>query len=68
MITIKEESGKVYMSPAGQPTFELIPFKKDEFKFKGLNGYSIKFNFDNQMAEEIVLHQPNGVFSGKRVK
>ena len=54
--------------PTGQPTMELDPYKENEFNFKGLQGYSVTFNLENGKAIEMVLHQPNGIFTAKRVK
>ena len=54
--------------PTGQPTLELDPYKENEFNLKGLQGYSVTFNLENDKAIEMVFHQPNGIFTAKRVK
>lgn len=50
-----------------QPTNELEPYKENEFNFKGIFGYSIKFTVEYDKAIEMILNQPNGVFTAKRV-
>jgi CubicO group peptidase (beta-lactamase class C family) len=52
----------------GQPEFELIPVKQDEFNVKGAKGVSIKFERDekgNIPAARFI--QPNGTFKVKRI-
>jgi hypothetical protein len=53
--------------PAGQPAIELEPYKENEFNFKGISGYSTKFTVENGKIVEMILNQPNGVFTAKRV-
>jgi hypothetical protein len=47
----------------------LTPVKKHEFKFKALDGFSIKFEA-NDKGEIIAasFHQPNGIFRATRKK
>jgi len=61
-------NNKLVIKPTGQPTFELIPYKENEFNFKDLTGYSIKFIEENDQINEARVTQPNGVFLAKRVK
>jgi CubicO group peptidase (beta-lactamase class C family) len=52
----------------GQPEFELIPVKQDEFNVKGAKGVSIKFERDekgNIPAAQFI--QPNGTFKVKKI-
>ncbi len=67
-ISIKGEKTLV-MNVAGQPEYELIPIKTDEFNLKGLEGYSARFEF-NDKKEVIGLYaiQPNGTFRASRKK
>jgi CubicO group peptidase (beta-lactamase class C family) len=54
---------------AGQPTYTLVPFQGNEFKLKGLNGYSVEFKPDeNGKVNNAAFNQPNGVFKIKRVE
>lgn len=50
----------------GQPTYELVPSKENEFDIKGLSGFSVSFNLNGNKTGEIVFHQPNGTFTAKR--
>lgn len=65
-IKVRLEGKKLTMSPAGQPTFELIPYIATSFKPKGLNGFVMDFKMGKKEAKEIILNQPNGVFVAKR--
>jgi CubicO group peptidase (beta-lactamase class C family) len=60
----------IQVTPKGQGTYELVPYKGTEFKFKGANGYSIEFVWDGQAEKvgEAKLHQPNGTFKLIRIK
>ena len=66
LIKVRLEGKKLVMSPAGQPSLELIPFKETSFKPKALNGFTFDFIMKNGQAKEITLNQPNGVFKAKR--
>ncbi len=66
LIKVRLEGKKLVMSPAGQPTLELVPFKDTSFKPKDLKGFVFDFVMGKDKAKEIVLNQPNGVFKAKR--
>jgi len=52
----------------GQPEFDLIPIKQDEFAVKGAKGVTIKFERDGKgNIPACVFIQPNGTFRVKRV-
>lgn len=51
----------------GQPEYELVPSKTDEFKLKGLEGYSIRFERNpNHQVVALYSIQPNGTFKAVR--
>jgi len=53
----------------GQPCYELVPERKNEFTVKSLAGYTVRFVMDaNQQVEEVLLIQPYGAFSAKPKK
>ncbi len=54
------------LSVPGQPLYELVPDRNDEFNLKGIGGYSVRFitSGDGQMTA--VLNQPDGVFELKK--
>ncbi|KIX19814.1 penicillin-binding protein [Flavobacterium sp. 316] len=59
-ISIKNDNLKLFVP--GQPEYTLIPIKENEFSIKGLSGYKAVFEEkDNKL--NVVLHQPNGVFT-----
>lgn len=51
----------------GQPDYEMVPTQKHEFKFKALEGFSVKFE-TNDKGEIIAasFHQPNGIFKATK--
>ncbi|HUX06598.1 MAG TPA: serine hydrolase [Acidobacteriota bacterium] len=51
----------------GQPTYELSPYRENEFKLKGLDGYSVEFKLDDAgNVTAAAIHQPNGTFTADR--
>lgn len=52
----------------GQPEYELIHAKEDEFILKGVKGVSLKFERDDkQNISTCVFVQPNGTFKAKKI-
>jgi hypothetical protein len=67
-ISLKGDSAITLYVP-GQPVYDLVPYKGTEFNIKGLTGFSVVFTVDKSGAvTEAVFHQPNGIFTAKRVK
>lgn len=67
-VYIKNDTTLMVLVP-GQPDYELVPVKKDEFNFKSLNGFSIRFTVnDKNVATELFFVQPNGTFKATRKK
>lgn len=53
----------------GQPPYELVPYKENEFTLKPLKGFTMKFIVDESGAVTgVESHQPNGIFTAKKVK
>ena len=51
----------------GQPEYDLIPTKENNFDLKDLKAYSVIFNTDGSgNVIEIQFNQPNGVFKAKK--
>jgi hypothetical protein len=70
-LTVKFElrNTTLYAIVQGQPTYTLVPFQGNEFKLKGLNGYSVEFFPDEKgNVQEAAFNQPNGVFKTKKVE
>jgi CubicO group peptidase (beta-lactamase class C family) len=65
-ISLKGENTLI-LTIAGQPEYELVPYKGTEFNLKNLSGFSIRFNMNESGAvTEAILTQPNGVFTAKK--
>ncbi|MGB3154131.1 MAG: hypothetical protein WBB06_06015, partial [Chitinophagaceae bacterium] len=59
----------LYAFIEGQPEYELVAIKKDEFNLKVMAGYSVKFE-SNEKGEVTAVNfiQPNGVFKAPKKK
>jgi hypothetical protein len=65
-IYIKGENTLMMFVP-GQPDYELVPVKLNEFAVKALSGYSVKFEVDEKNAVRAAnLVQPNGIFKATK--
>jgi len=64
-----KNNNTLYAFVEGQPEYELVAVKKDEFNFKTLSGYSVKFEA-NEKGEIAAVNfiQPNGIFKATRKK
>lgn len=60
-VYIKGENTLMVLVP-GQPDYELIPVKDDEFDFKTLKGYKLKFEKKEGKVTAMEFVQPNGIF------
>lgn len=61
--------GVLWASIAGQPDYELVPVKKDEFNLKILSGFSVRFEADDKGDYNTAYFvQPNGTFKAIRKK
>ncbi len=59
-VSVKDKA--LHMSVPGQPEYELVPSKADEFKLKGLEGYSVRFDMKDGKSTAAYSIQPNGTF------
>jgi CubicO group peptidase (beta-lactamase class C family) len=65
-VSLKGEK-TLFLFVPGQPEYELVPYKGNEFNLKGLTGFSIEFMVDESGAvREAKIAQPNGVFTAKK--
>lgn len=71
-ITIKiytKGSKDLYMLVPGQPEYTMVPFDKDKFSIKNLNGYTVEFlRNDKNEINGINLVQPNGTYKATKKK
>ncbi len=65
---IELKNNKLHISPAGQPSFELVPIRKNKFKPLELAGYTIEFIESDRSIKSAKLNQPNGVFRAEKIK
>ena len=50
-----------------QPLYDLDPYRGTEFRLRGLTGFSIRFVLDaSGAARELLIIQPEGIFSARR--
>jgi CubicO group peptidase (beta-lactamase class C family) len=63
-----DADGQVTLSPAGQPTYRLVPYQHRTFTIKELEGFRVEFQRDEAGAvNTIIFHQPNGTFQARRI-
>ncbi len=62
-LKVTDNSGSLLLDVPGQPQYTLLPVSETEFAIKGLSGYKAKFENGN-----LILLQPNGTFTAKKVK
>jgi CubicO group peptidase (beta-lactamase class C family) len=68
-VKIFMDGGKLKASLPGQPLYELVNVKNDEFSIIGVKGYGVTFE-KNEKGEVIgfTMKQPNGSIKGERKK
>jgi len=65
-VYIKGDKTLMVLVP-GQPDYELVPAKKDEFDLKAAKGYSVRFEInDQEKVVSLTFIQPNGNFKATR--
>lgn len=64
-VSVKSNTLKLFIP--GQPEYDLIPTKENNFDIKDLKAYSVTFNLDSSgNITEIQFNQPNGTFKAKK--
>jgi CubicO group peptidase (beta-lactamase class C family) len=67
-VYIRGENTLMVLVP-GQPDYELVPTKKDEFDIKVAKGYSVRFEVtDKNQVTSLSFVQPNGTFKANKKK
>jgi hypothetical protein len=62
-----DADGELTLSPTGQPTYRLAPYRERIFAIRELEGYRVEFARDETGAvAKIIFHQPNGTFQAQR--
>jgi CubicO group peptidase (beta-lactamase class C family) len=63
-----DADGQITLSPTGQPTYLLVPYRDRTFKIKELEGFRVEFPRDEAgVVNMIIFHQPNGTFLARRI-
>ena len=57
---------RLLIQVAGQPPFELVPYREHLFRLKGYAGYMARFELKNGKVVAVDLIQPNGVFKAEK--
>lgn len=65
-LTIGMHGRSLTLSVPGQPLYELVPDRNNEFNLKAIPGFSIRFQPDATEGVAAFLNQPNGVFELRR--
>jgi hypothetical protein len=62
-----DADGELTLSPTGQPTYRLAPYRERVFAIRELEGYRVEFVPDESGAvTKIIFRQPNGTFQAQR--
>jgi CubicO group peptidase (beta-lactamase class C family) len=62
-----DAAGELTLSPSGQPTYRLDPYRERVFAIRELKGYRVEFVRDEGgTVTNIIFHQPNGTFQAQR--
>jgi hypothetical protein len=63
-----DADGQITLSPTGQPTYLLVPYRDRTFKIKELEGFRVEFRRDEAgVVDTLIFHRPNGTFQARRV-
>ena len=67
IISVRVQGTVLVMQASGQPALELVPSGDLEFDLKAITGFSARFTLTAEgPATELILVQPNGVFTATR--
>jgi CubicO group peptidase (beta-lactamase class C family) len=68
-ITIELKDDHLVLNAPGQPQYDLIPVKTDEFALKNMDGYTVRFELDDKkQVTALYSIQPNGTFKAPKKK
>ena len=60
--TTSMKNGALWISATGQGDFELVPLSLNTFTVKGVQGYTLKFEMENDHPAGLTSIQPNGTY------
>lgn len=62
-----DQHGGLTLSPTGQPTYRLTPYRDRIFALEELSGFRVEFlDGDTGSVSTIIFHQPDGIFQAQR--
>jgi len=68
-LIVSQSDNQLFLDVRGQPRYELVPYRGNEFNLKNVTGYSLEFILDESgSVSALKLIQPNGVFTAKKIK
>lgn len=62
-----DADGRLILKPDFQPAYRLEPQQGRRFQIVELDGFAVEFRGDDGNIDQIVFHQPNGIFVADRV-
>ncbi|RXT50561.1 serine hydrolase [Bradyrhizobium betae] len=65
-VTLDSE-GRLILKPDYQPAYRLEPQQGRGFRIAELEGFAVEFRGEGERIDQIVFHQPNGIFVADRV-
>ena len=63
---ILKDDNKLFLTIPGQPNYELLPYKKDKFRFKQFADLLVTFINENGIIKALELTDPSGVYHYNR--
>jgi hypothetical protein len=63
----QDADGQLLLTSPGQPAYRLRPYQGRIFRIAELEGFRVEFRAaPNGVVDELIFHQPNGTFLGRR--
>lgn len=67
-VRVERRNGTLTLTVPGQPTYRLEPYRGTEFDLPDQPGFSVRFRLEDGRADELMMIQPNGVFTAERIE
>ena len=63
-----DSEGRLTLKPDHQPVYRLAPETGKRFRILELEGFIVEFRREGMIVNELIFHQPNGIFVAQRVE
>jgi hypothetical protein len=63
-----DSEGRLTLKPDYQPVYRLAPEQGRRFRIVEVEGFIVEFRGEGTSVDEVIFHQPNGIFVAKRVE